>query len=227
MAYAYDGKYFLSNNGITTDFNSYVNTNINGIYYERCKNNNKFLYSWRNKVLSIANLSTAKVIHSINVNSILNTATNYGEVCYDESKNMAVCVIGNSDEGSYVCIIHFSNNSIDRKLITNSNLGGDNHINLIGSTIIYANSNSNFFNIYDYYANIYYKYDNPNIEYRYYDALIVNNNLYASCFYRESGGGHVNDILIAITYPFDGHDSSKYYQIRNRNKLGDYFVKIK
>lgn len=224
LAYAYDGKYFLAYNGITTDFNSYVNTTIQSRDYQRCKNNNKFLYSWSNNMLSIANLSTAKVIRSINIKSILNTAVNYGEVCYDESKNMALCVVKSNDGNSYACTVHFSNNSVDKKQITNSNIGGDNHINLIGSTIIWANYNDNFLTIYDFYANIYYIYKSTNTRYNSYDPLIVNNNLYASCFYSKSAGGMVSDRLIAITYPFDNHDSSKYCQIQNRPR---YFVKVK
>lgn len=140
---------------------------------------------------------------------------------------MAVFVGIGSDGYQYVCIVNFSNNSINKIKINNSNIDGDNHINLIGSTIIWANYNDEFVTIYDYYANIYYSYKISNTEYRYYNPLVVNNNLYASCFYTNSTGGHVNDILIAITYPFDNHDSSNYYQIKNRHNLGDYFVKIK
>ena len=188
MAYAYDGKYFLGINGITVDFNSYINTDIsysNG--YKRCKNNNRFLYQWSYDAesqgkLTIADLSTAKVIRSIRINNLFTSAIEYGEVCYDESKNMAVCVVKSSDDYWYVCIVHFSNNSINKIKIYNSNIGGDNHINLIGSTIIWANYNDNFVTIYDYYANIYYSYKSPNTEYRFYNALVVNNNLYASCF---------------------------------------------
>ena len=233
MAYAYDGKYFLGIIGITVDFNSYINTDIS--YqdgYKRCKNNNRFLYQWSYDAesqgkLTIADLSTAKVIRSIRINNLFTSAIEYEEVCYDESKNMAVCVVKSSDGYWYVCIVHFSNNSINKIKIVNSNIGNDNHINLIGSTIIWANDSDNFITIYDYYANIYYSYKTPNTEYRYYDPLVVNNNLYASCFYSKSSGGVVNDILIAITYPFDNHDSSNYYQIKNRNNLGDYFVKVK
>ncbi len=230
MAYAYDGKYFLGRNGITVDFNSYINTGISqSNNYKRCKNNNRFLYQWlydaesRGK-LTIADLSTAKVIRSIRINNLFSSAIEYGEVCYDESKNMAVCVVRSSDHYWYVCIVHFSNNSINKIKIDNSNTGSDNHINLIGSTIIWANGDDKFVTIYDYYANIYYKYKISNTAYMYYDALIVNNNLYASCFYSKSDGGSVNDRLIAITYPFDNHDSSKYYQIQNRHR---YFVKVK
>ena len=234
MAYAYDGKYFLGNSGITVDFNSYINTDIsqrNG--YKRCKNNNRFLYQWPYDAesegkLTIADLSTAKVIRSIRINNLFTSAIEYEEVCYDESKNMAVCVVKSGDDYYwYVCIVNFSNNSINKIKIVNSNIDGYNHINLIGSTIIWANYNDNFVTIYDYYANIYYSYKTPNTEYRFYDPLVVNNNLYASCFYSESSGGHVNNILIAITYPFDNHDSSNYYQIKNRHNLGDYFVKVK
>lgn len=233
MAYAYDGKYFLDRNGITVDFDSYINTGISqSNNYKRCKNNNRFLYQWLHDAesqgkLTIADLSTAKVIRSIRIKSLFISSVEYEEVCYDESKNMAVCVVGSSDGYWYVCIVHFSNNSINKIKIDNSNIGGENHVNLIGSTIIWANANDKFVTIYDYYANIYYNYKIPNTEYNYYDALIINNNLYASCFYSKSTGGHVNDRLIAITYPFDNHDSSKYYQIKNRRNLGDYFVKVK
>lgn len=232
-AFAYDGKYFLGSYGITADFNSYINTDISqSNNYKRCKNNNRFLYQWLYDAeskgkLTIADLSTAKVIRSIRINNLFSSAIEYEEVCYDQSKNMAVCVVKSSDGYWYVCIVHFSNNSINKIKIDTSNIGGDNHINLIGSTIIWANYNDRFVTIYDYYANIYYSYKIPNTEYGSYDPLVVNNNLYASCFYRKSSGGIENDRLIAITYPFDNHDSSNYYQIKNRNNLGNYFVKVK
>lgn len=227
LAKAYDGKYFLHSHGITADFDSFVSTTISSNTYKRCKNDNRFLYNWSNGGLSIAQLSTAKVIRSINIKSLFSSSVEYGEVCYDESKNMAVCVVRSSDNYCYVCIVYFRNNSINKIKINNSNIGGDNHVNLIGSTIIWANDDDKFVTILDYYANIYYNYKIPNTEYKYYDALVINNNLYASCFYSKSSGGDVNDRLIAITYPFDNHDSSKYYQIKNRHNLGDYFVKIK
>ena len=232
-AYAYDGKYFLGSNGITVDFDSYINTDISqSNNYKRCKNNNRFLYQWLYDAesqgkLTIADLSTAKVIRSIRIKSLFSSSVGYEEVCYDESKNMAVCAVESSDGYWYVCIVHFSKNSINKIKIDNSNIGGDNHVNLIGSTIIWANANDKFVTIYDYYANIYYNYKIPNTAYNYYNALIINNNLYASCLYSKSNGGAVNDILIAITYPFDNHDSSKYYQVKNRHNLGDYFVKVK
>lgn len=224
QAYAYDGKYFLHSNGITADFSSFVNTTIKySSGYKRCKNDNRFLYHWNNGVLSIAYLSTAKVIKTINFLNLLDSIDGYGDVCYDGSRGIAACII-RDDNLYYACIVNFSNNFIKKIKIDNSNDDGDNYINLIGSTIIFANYISNFVTIYDYYANIYYIYKTPNISYTRHKPLIVNNNLYVSCFYSKSTGGIVNDKLIAITYPFDNHDSSNYYQIQNRPR---YFVKVK
>lgn len=210
-AFSYSNGYFLTEKGITSDFSSYLSTSIsNSNGYKPCKNNPDYIYKYNNNLLQIAKLSTAKVIAQISIGYI-------EEFCYDKSKNIGAATY--SDAGVHkACVIDFSKNQIIYETSIDNSSGGYNHINMIGSIIVYSNTLNTSCVIYDY--NIkkgkyitgfreYYKYHNP---------LVVNNNLYIS------SKSNSRDLLTLIVFGYEGYDSAKYYQIKNNPGV---FVKVK
>lgn len=216
-AYSYSGGYFLTDNGITSDFSSYLSTNVSyKNYYLPCKNNPNYLYKSDGKLLQIVKLSTAKVIAQISFGKI-------EEVCYDELKNIGAVTQARGYGVSEAYIIDFSKNSIIyEKDISNSSYGS-NYINMIGSIIVYSNSQNTYCSIYDYNIKKEEVVSNFRKDYKYHNPLVVNNNLYISSDGNDSSTSS-RDLLTLIVFGYEGYDSTKYYQIKN-NQGG--FVKVK
>lgn len=211
-AYSYSGGYFLTDNGITSDFSSYLSTNVSyKNYYRPCKNNPNYLYISDGKLLQIVKLSTAKVVAQISFEKI-------EEVCYDELKN-----IGAVTRVNKAYIIDFSKNSIIYEGIISNSSYGSNYINMIGSIIVYSNSQNTYCSIYDYNIKKEETVSNFRENYKYHNPLVVNNNLCISSD-RYSSGTSVRDLLTLIVFGYEGYDNTKYYQIKN-NPGG--FVKVK
>lgn len=216
-AYSYSGGYFLTYNGITSDFSSYLSTNVSyENFYYPCKNNPNYLYTSNGKLLQIVKLSTAKVIAQISFGRV-------GEVCYDELKNIGV-VTGNPGSDVYQAyIIDFSKNSIIYERTIPNSSSGSSHINMIGSIIVYSNSQNTYCSIYDYNIKKEGAVSNFRENYKYHNPLVVNNNLCISSD-RDSSGTSCRDLLTLVVFGYEGYDSTKYYQIKN-NPGG--FVKVK
>lgn len=216
-AYSYSGGYFLTDNGITSDFSSYLSTNVSYKYYYRpCKNNPNYLYISDGKLLQIVKLSTAKVVAQISFERI-------EEVCYDELKNIGAVTQQQGYGVNKAYIIDFSKNSIIYEEIISNNSYGSNYINMIGSIIVYSNSQNTYCSIYDYNIKKEETVSNLRENYKYHNPLVVNNNLCISSD-RASSGTSVRDLLTLIVFGYEGYDSTKYYQIKN-NPGG--FVKVK
>lgn len=217
-AYSYSGGYFLTDNGITSDFSSYLSTNVSyKNYYRPCKNNPNYLYISDGKLLQIVKLSTAKVVAQISFEKI-------EEVCYDELKNIGAAVTQFQGYGvNKAYIIDFSKNSIIYEEIISNSSYGNNCINMIGSIIVYSNSQNTYCSIYDYNIKKEEVVSNFRKNYKYHNPLVVNNNLCISSD-ENSSGTMVKDLLTLIVFGYEGYDSTKYYQIKN-NPGG--FVKVK
>lgn len=216
-AYSYSGGYFLTDNGITSDFSSYLSTNVSyENYYRPCKNNPNYLYISDGKLLQIVKLSTAKVVAQISFEKI-------EEVCYDELKNIGAVTRVQGYGVNKAYIIDFSKNSIIYEGIISNSSYGSNYINMIGSIIVYSNSQNTYCSIYDYNIKKEETVSNFRENYKYHNPLVVNNNLCISSD-RDSSGTSVRDLLTLIVFGYEGYDSTKYYQIKN-NPGG--FVKVK
>lgn len=216
-AYSYSGGYFLTYNGITSDFSSYLSTNVSykNRYYP-CKNNPNYLYISNGGLLQIVKLSTAKVIAQISFEIV-------EEVCYDELKNIGAVT---RDEGFGVnkaYIIDFSKNSIIYERTISNSSYGSNYINMIGSIIVYSNSQNTYCSIYDYNIKKEETVSNFRENYKYHNPLVVNNNLCISSDGDSSSTGS-RDLLTLVVFGYEGYDSTKYYQIKNNPGV---FVKVK
>lgn len=216
-AYSYSGGYFLTDNGITSDFSSYLSTNVSYKNdYRPCKNNPNYLYICNNGLLQIVKLSTAKVITQISFKGV-------EEVCYDELKNIGAVTQQQGFGGNKAYIIDFSKNSIIYERTISNDSYGSNHINMIGSIIVYSNSQNTYCSIYDYNIKKEETVSNFRENYKYHNPLVVNNNLcIASDVDSSSTSGR--DLLTLVVFGYEGYDSTKYYQIKN-NPGG--FVKVK
>lgn len=212
-AYSYSGGYFLTDNGITSDFSSYVSYEN---YYRPCKNNPNYLYICKGGWLQIVKLSTAKVIAQISFESV-------EEVCYDELKNIGAVTLSQGFGVSKAYIIDFSKNSIIYERTISNDSYGSNYINMIGSIIVYSNSQNTYCSIYDYNIKKEEAVSNFRENYKYHNPLVVNNNLYISSD-GDSSNTSVRDLLTLVVFGYEGYDSTKYYQIKN-NPGG--FVKVK
>lgn len=212
-AFSYSNGYFLTEKGITSDFSSYLSTSIsNDNGYKPCKNNPDYIYKYNNNLLQIAKLSTAKVIAQISIGYI-------EEFCYDGSKNIGAATYSNGK----ACIIDFSKNSIIYDTSIHNSSSGTNYINMIGSIIVYSNSQNTSCVIYDFNIKKEKYITDLREGYAYHNPLIVNNNLYISSD-RNDSGPSVRDLLTLIVFGYEDYDSTKYYQIKN-NPGG--FVKVK
>lgn len=217
MAYSYSDGYFFTQTGITSDFSSYLSTNVSyENYYRPCENNPNYLYKFENKLLQIVKLSTAKVIAQISIDNI-------ERVCYDRLKNIGAVTQKPSADVNKACIIDFSKNSIIYEKIISNNSLGTNYINMIGSIIVYSNSANTVCSIYDYNIKKEEVVSNFSKGYSYHNPLVVNNNLYISSS-RKSSGTLTRDLLALIVFGYEGYDSTKYYQIKNNPGR---FVKVK
>ena len=94
---------------------------------------------------------------------------------------------------------------------------------MIGSIIVYSNTTDTSCVIYDYNIKKEKNINDFREGYGYHNPLIVNNNLYISSEVFSSGTS-IRDLLTLIVFGYEGYDSTKYYQIKN--KLGA-FVKVK
>lgn len=179
--------------------------------YKPCKNTPDYIYRCNGNLLQIAKLSTAKVIAQISTGYI-------EEFCYDRSKNIGAATYSNGK----ACIIDFSKNSIIYDTSIYNGSSGNNHINMIGSIIVYNTTNTSCV-IYDYNIKKEKYISDFREGYGYHNPLVVNNNLYISSDIVSSGTS-VRDLLTLVVFGYEGYDSTKYYQIKN--KLGA-FVKVK
>lgn len=214
-AYSYSGGHFLTSTGITSDFSSYLSTDVSYNSYKPCKNNPDYLYNSDNGLLKIVKLSTAKVVVQAEVGSM----NDIDEFCYDESKNIGAAILSSRGSGSIQAyIVDFSKKSIIYKTTIYNSANGDNYINMIGSIIVYSNSQNTYCYIYDYNikkeAGI--SFDKEN--YLRNNPLVVNNSLYISSDPND------RNLVTLVTIGYEGYDSTKYYQIKN-NPGG--FVKVK
>lgn len=216
-AYSYSGGYFLTYNGITSDFSSYLSTNVSYKNdYRPCKNNPNYLYISNGKLLQIVKLSTAKVIAQISFERV-------EEVCYDELKNIGAVTGGQGFGVNKAYIIDFSKNSIIYERTISNDSSGYNYINMIGSIIVYSNSKNTYCSIYDYNIKKEETVSNFREYYEYHNPLVVNNNLCISSD-GDSSSTSGRDLLTLVVFGYEGYDSTKYYQIKN-NPGG--FVKVK
>ena len=220
-AFSYSGGYFLTLTGITSDFSSYLSTDVSyNNYYKPCKNNPDYLYKSNSGLLQIVKLSTAKVVAQAENESM----DDIDEFCYDESKNIGAAVLnsrGSDDTKAY--IVDFSKKSIIYKTTIYNSSTGNNYINMIGSIIVYSGSQNTYCSIYDYNIKKEEIVSNFRENYKYHNPLVVNNNLCISSSLISSDVISTN-LLTLIVFGYEGYDSTKYYQIKN-NPGG--FVKVK
>ena len=94
---------------------------------------------------------------------------------------------------------------------------------MIGSIIVYSNSQNTSCVIYDFNIKKEKYITDLREGYTSHNPLIVNNNLYISSD-RNGYDTSVRDLLTLIVFGYEGYDSTKYYQIKN-NPVG--FVKVK
>lgn len=215
-AYSYSGGYFLTENGITSDFSSYISTSISYTSgYMRCKNNPDYLYNSKTNLLQIAKLSTAKVVAQVNIENV----SYIEEFCYDKSKNIGAAITRQIGNNVHVYIIDFSKRSIIYRTTLSVSSPANNYINIIGSIIVYSNGASMGCHIYDYINKIEAYIDLSDQNCTYNSPLVVNNSLYIS----SESNNHRNKITL-VTIGFEGYDSTKYYQIKNNPRV---FVKVK